>query len=68
VQHGFLFVDPRWHSFDNFLEDMGPCPENHEFHRLEPRLMYGPGNGEWREAGWLRRAKAAQAKANKERE
>jgi len=37
----------RWQSFDNFLADMGPCPDGLTIERLNNRLGYTPGNCKW---------------------
>jgi hypothetical protein len=50
-------VDPRWHDFVNYLEDLGPRPARlHSPDRLHnPDRRYAPGKVEWRD----KRAQAA---------
>ena len=40
-------VDPRWHTFANFLADMGDRPEDHSIERLDSRRNYWLGNCIW---------------------
>ena len=40
-------VDPRWHTFANFLADMGDRPEDHSIERLDTRRNYWLGNCIW---------------------
>lgn len=45
-------VDLKWHTFENFLADMGEKPDENRFlARLDGSLPYGPGNCEWRRKG-----------------
>lgn len=39
--------DPRWNLFENFLEDMGECPEGYELDRENNDLGYNKGNCRW---------------------
>ena len=41
-------VCDRWHDFNNFLEDMGDCPDGCELHRIDHNGNYEPGNCEWK--------------------
>lgn len=40
-------VDPRWHLFENFLEDMGERPEGLTLERVHNDVGYGPQNCKW---------------------
>jgi hypothetical protein len=40
-------VDPRWHTFANFLEDMGDPPVDHWLERLDGKRNYWRGNCVW---------------------
>jgi hypothetical protein len=39
-------IDPRWARFQNFLDDLGPCPEDHTLHR-DPHRGYFKGQCRW---------------------
>lgn len=43
-----IVVCDRWLSFDNFLHDMGECPENLTLERLDNDKGYTPENCAWR--------------------
>ena len=40
-------VCDRWHSFKNFLADMGVCPEGLTLDRMDNCGNYEPGNCHW---------------------
>lgn len=40
-------IDPRWHTFANFLEDMGVRPEDKTLNRLDGSKNYCKDNCEW---------------------
>lgn len=47
-RYSSVIIDPRWDSFENFLEDMGERPEGKTLDRY-PRSQgnYEPGNCRW---------------------
>ena len=40
-------ITPRWASFENFLADMGECPEGYSLERVNNDLGYFPDNCKW---------------------
>jgi hypothetical protein len=43
-------VCERWQVYQNFVEDMGKCPEGLTLDRIDPAGNYEPGNVRW--ASW----------------
>lgn len=37
----------KWHLFDNFVADMGPCPDDHRLVRIDPKKPFDAQNCVW---------------------
>lgn len=42
-----ITVCERWFKYENFLEDMGECPEGHSIDRIDNNLGYYKNNCKW---------------------
>ncbi len=42
-----ITVCRRWHRFEHFLADMGPCPDGLTLDRINNESHYEPGNCRW---------------------
>lgn len=46
-QYVGVYLDPRWHVFENFLVDVGECPSGRTLDRIKASEGYRPGNCRW---------------------
>ena len=58
-------MDPRWDSFELFLEDMGPRPFDRTLDRIDPDGPYAPGFGPGFGPGNCRWATISEQNSNK---
>lgn len=42
-----ITVCTRWHTFENFYSDMGPCPDGMTLDRINPKKNYCKSNCRW---------------------